>query len=388
MKNLKKCSKLLFGLMIVLILSSCVSSNRIPQLEDYDKVQVIDVKNQNAWTNPNSKLPITAVIQPDDLTISPIIDISTLKAETNRETQVSSSTLIQETKKEEIKEEFKTNPNVDTTLDDLKYGETSGSLALNATASSFNYIDSHHSFVGAIATYDYIEGQIYEIITSPNAITDLRLKPEESIAGSPIVSNNGTAWQFSMGTSIEDGKTVQHLFIKPTTVGLDTSMIVLTNERTYYFRIASFENSYMTALRFNYPQMLENGTFVPEEVAEHFAEFSNNNNSETSNYSFDISKANYNYKIKKYKGNPSWIPQIVFSDLVKTYIQFPLSVLYSNELPSIYVLRNNAEELVNFRMMGENSNMFEIDTVIGKNDAILLKSSPKEQVKITRTDLK
>lgn len=349
-------------------------------LDIYDKVQVVNV-NPTDYLNSKSRVPLEAVIQPEDLTISPIIDIRTLKAETERQTgSVVSSTIEQDKKKTEISEAIKTDPKTDTTLNDLEYGTSSGRLALDATENAFKYITASTAFEGAIATYDYMEGRIYEIITSPKAITDFRLRPGESIAGQPIVSNSGSSWQFSMGTSIENGVTVQHLFIKPTTVGLDTSMILLTNERTYYFRVASFENSYMTALRFNYPVALDDGTFTTEE----FAQYINGENdySSANAYKLDLTQAFYNYSIKKYKGRPSWTPQAVFSDNLKTYIQFPVTVTISDDLPSVYVLKNGTESLVNFRMVS--SNMYQLDTVITEGQTILLKSGEKEQVKITR----
>lgn len=376
-------ARLLILLLSLLMLTGCMTFSGADAdiAEDgYDRVQVVNISPQT-YLNAKSKVPLEAVIQPEDLMISPIIDITTLKAETDRETSsVVSSTIEQDRKKTEISEAVKTDPNTDTTLNDLEYGTSSGRLALDATENAFKYITASSAFEGAIATYDYMEGRIYEVITSPKAITDFRLRPGESIAGQPIVSNSGSSWQFSMGTSIENGITVQHLFIKPTTVGLDTSMILLTNERTYYFRIASFENTYMTALRFNYPVALGNGTFTSED----FAQYINGEDEYNAENAFrlDLSKAYYDYEIKRYKGKPAWMPQAVFSDDLKTYIQFPVNVTINDDLPSVYVVKNKTESIVNFRMVS--SNMYQLDTVISDNQMILLKSGEKEQVRIVR----
>lgn len=367
----------------IFTLIALVSCATVGTSSDYDTVQVIDVQNMANWSNSQTNMPLTAIIEPEDLVTSPIIDIATLKADaTYKQEQVKSSTLEQEVKKAEITEAVKEDPLADTTLDDTLYGDgnSSGALAKQATDDSFTYLKSTENFTGAIATYDYIEGHIYEIITSPKAITDFRLKPGESISGSPIVNNNTSSWQFTMGTSVENGEVIQHLFIKPTTVGLDTSMIVLTDQRTYYFRIASFENSYMTALRFNYPIDSGEGYFV----AEDFEEFINESSSASSEslYSLDISKVNYNYNIKQAKGKPSWTPQNVFSDDKKTYIQFPVSIAQTDELPSVYVVKDGVESLVNYRIIG---NIYQLDTVITSSQTILLKAGQNEQVKITRS---
>lgn len=51
------------------------------------------------------------------------------------------------------------------------------------------------------------------------------------------------------------------------------------------------------------------------------------------------------------------------------------------DLPSVYVIRDNTETLVNYRMAG---NIYQLDTVLTGNEAILLKSGQNELVKITK----
>lgn len=379
----------------LMLMASCTSMVGTTE-SSYSKAQVINVQKTD-WTDAKAQIPPTAIIQPADLVTSPVIDITTLKAETNTATaSVRSSTLEQEARKEIIRDAVEDNPLADTTLTEdysdgfltapkgssssATDGKTSGQLASQATNDSFVYINSSDAFRGAIAEYDYIEGMIYEVITSPNAITDIRLKPGENIASSPIVNDGGSSWQFTMGTSVENGVAVQHLFVKPTTVGLDTSMIILTDQRTYYFRIASFPKSYMTALRFRYPTASSEGYFVAEDF-ENFIEESKTNVAEADSFTVDLNTVDYGYQIKVTKGKPVWTPQLVFSTDTKTFIQLPPSVMNSMDMPSVYVMRDNTESLVNWRMKG---NMYQIDTVITTNEAIRLKSGEKEQVTVTK----
>lgn len=396
----EKISRTTFLTVLICLLFTAVScATNASTVPANSRAQVIDVQKTD-WSKANSEIPTTAIIQPEDLVVSPVIDITTLKAETNTKTAtVRSSTLEQEVKKEEIKAELANDPNASTELDEdfsdgfktgnttgttsSTVGQTSGQIASQATADSFVYIDSADAFTGAIANYDYIEGRIYEVITSPNAITDIRLKPGESIAASPIVNDGGTSWQFSMGTSVENGVSVQHLFVKPTVVGLDTSMILLTDQRTYYFRIASFPKSYMTALRFRYPQDSGEGYYVQEDFAEFIENNAVNQSVAGDSFSIDLTKADYNYSIRVTKGKPTWTPQQVFSNDTKTYIQFPVSILTSMDMPSVYVIRDKEETLVNYRIAG---NLYQLDTVITDNEAILLKSGQNEQVKITKSN--
>ena len=359
----------------MMLLASCQSTDSFGY-GGYQRVQVIDVQGGKV-SDKDADIPLSAVIQPEDLMISPVIDITTLRAiEGETDSVVSSSTLQQAERKAEIEAEYAAgNQIVDSSLDEESYGVTSGSLARQATEGAFEYIDSSTAFLESIAEYDYLEGKIYELITSPKAITDFRLRPGEQIAGSPI-TNDSANWQFSMGTSLENGVNVQHLFIRPLKVGLDTSMILLTNERTYYFRMASFEESYMTALRFRYPQELDDGTFVDEN-------YQADGSSDLSGYSFDPAYADYNYLVKETAGDPAWTPVTVFSDKVKTYIQFPVTMENSSELPSVYLLVHGKENLVNYRLFG---NLYQIDNVLSDGQYFRLKSGQKEQVEIKRAN--
>ena len=382
----KKAVLILASLSLLASFTSCQTWKNGDNNNGIETAQVIEIQ-RSAWTDSSSNIPPTAIIQPED---------TTAKTAT-----VHSSTLEQEVKKNEIKDSLLTDPDTSTELDEdysdgfktgvmgttvdkdgnVIEGTTSGKIASQATADSFVYINSSDAFTGAIANYDYIEGKIYEVITSPNAITDIRLKPGENIAAAPIVNDGGTSWQFTMGTSVENGVSVQHLFVKPTIVGLDTSMILLTDQRTYYFRIASFPKSYMTALRFRYPQETSDGYYVEEDFAEFIEENKTNQALGGDAFSIDLTTANYNYNIRVTKGKPAWTPQQVFSNDIKTYIQFPVSITTSMDLPSVYVLRDNVETLVNYRYIG---NLYQIDTVLTSNEAFILKSGQNEQVKITK----
>lgn len=374
-KNVKRIIAPIVLAAVVLTLPSCMTADSFGSLEDtgYQRVQVIDVRANEDYLDPDADIPLSAVLQPEDLRISPVIDIRTLKTVDGPTVNVTSSTLAQEERKDEITSAINAGQVVDTSLDESNYGdETSGALVENAANEAFEYVSNKNYFVQAIAEYDYVEGKIYELITSPRGITDFRLRPGEQIAGTPIVGN-AADWQFSMGTSIEDGTTIQHIFIRPLKSGLDTSMVILTNERTYYFRLASFENQYMTGVRFRYPQPLSDGTFLIEDYADAM-------DSSIADYQFDISQADYDYGMRS-RGNPEWKPVTVFSDDVKTYIQFPVTMSNSDQLPSAYIMRDGEEALVNFRYFG---NLMQIDSVINEDQEIVLKTGQRQRVEIYR----
>lgn len=373
--------KLFLSLLIVpLLITSCASTSGDDAFNQsaYSRVQVIDVFDKSDIKSNSDNIPLSAIIQPSQLTTSPVIDISTLKVIETENGNVSSSTLLQGQQKKSIEDRLAAGEkDVDTTLVESYEGiTTSGELATDATTKAFTFLSSPTDYIESIAEYDYIPGRIYEMITSPSGITDFRLQPGEQIAGTPITNQNSN-WQFSMGTSIEDGESVQHLFVRPIKVGLDTSMIVLTNQRTYYFRLASFETQYMTAVRFRYPIQLDNGSFVAEDFDEYIQ-----NASLDAAYNVDMTKADYEYRVKVTKGKPSWTPITVFSDETKTYFQMPVTIANNDDMPSIYLVKKGDENLVNYRIIG---NLYQIDMVIDDpSQYFLMKSGQKEQVRIYR----
>jgi P-type conjugative transfer protein TrbG len=47
---------------------------------------------------------------------------------------------------------------------------------------------------------------------------------------------------------------VQHLIIKPMDVGLETSLVVTTNRRSYHLKLRSHRTEYMPQVAFTYPE--------------------------------------------------------------------------------------------------------------------------------------
>lgn len=376
--NLRKLTIIPFALMLVALLASCTTVDGYDQ-SAYDRVQVVDVYSDDdikRYTSNGDSVPLEHVIQPEDLVLSPVIDIATLQEMETTTDNVKASSQLQEEEKNRIEEALANGEKVDTSLSDEYDEVSSGQLAVEATEKSFVHVKHATDFDNSIAIYDFIPNKIYEIITSPGKITDFQLKPGEQISGTPFVTDS-TNWKFTMGTSVENGETIQHLFISPLQVGLDTSMIVLTDQRTYRFRMASFENQYMTGLSFRYPLQLSDGTYVSEDFEQYIAD-----TFLTDAYSVDLTKVDYSYRVDVAKGKPNWAPITVYSDDTKTYMQLPVSIANSDSMPSVYLVKNGDENLVNYRIIG---NIYQVDNVLNSSsEYFLLKSGQDEQVRVYR----
>lgn len=365
-----------FALMLASLLASCTTVDGYDQ-STYDRVQVVDVYSDEdikRYTSNGDSVPLEHVIQPEDLVLSPVIDIATLQEMETTTDNVKASSQLQEEEKNRIEEALANGEKVDTSLSDEYDEVSSGQLAVEATEKSFVHVKHATDFDNSIAVYDFIPNKIYEIITSPGKITDFQLKPGEQISGTPFVTDS-TNWKFTMGISVENGQTIQHLFISPLQVGLDTSMIVLTDQRTYRFRMASFENQYMTGLSFRYPVQLSDGTYVSEDFEQYIAD-----TALSGAYSVDLTKVDYSYRVDIAKGKPNWAPITVYSDDTKTYMQLPVTIANSDSMPSVYLVKNGDENLVNYRIIG---NIYQVDNVLNSSsEYFLLKSGQNEQVRV------
>ena len=209
----------LFSFVLLLFISSCSTSS-----------------NDSNWRRVEEISPVSSeAITPNGFTSSPILDIETLKIIEGIDSQSAKSiTKLQEERKEEITLQIQSGEKiVDQSLSEEKYGDkTSGTIAKTAEEDSFVFLPNRSAYSNSIAEYDYSEGLIYEVVTSPGSVTDIRLQPGETLSGSPIMNNGTSQWQFASGVSVEDGERVEHIFIRPLITGLDTTIILLTNMRT------------------------------------------------------------------------------------------------------------------------------------------------------------
>lgn len=226
-------------------------------------------------------------------------------------------------------------------------------------------------FTQSIAEYFFVDGKIYEIFTSPDHVTDIRLAPGETISGDAALGNS-SSWQMSTAVSSENGRSVTHIYVKPITSELETTMIIPTDQRTYYLRLKSFDNIHMLGVRWKYPEIT---TFGGSDSA-----YGGDSNT---GISIDVTTLDSSYKISG--SNVFWKPTMVFDDGVHTYIQFDPRFNNAAGAPALYMLPTKGSgkskaEIINYVTRG---NMYIADFVIDKKQAWLLMTD-KYTVKITR----
>lgn len=206
-------------------------------------------------------------------------------------------------------------------------------------------------------------------------LCDVTLQPGE------LVNNlNVGDPRFMVEPAISGGgaNEVQHLIIKPLDVGLDSSLVVTTNRRTYHLRLRSHRNEFMPRVSFTYPDEAA----AKWEKARTLATREKNEQTipQTKEYLGDLS---FKYDVS---GSAPWKPVRVYNDGVKTIIQMP-GAMSQTEAPSLLVVRRDGglfrdedTVMVNYRVHGDR---YIVDTIFDK--AILIAGVGRGQDRITIT---
>lgn len=203
-------------------------------------------------------------------------------------------------------------------------------------------------FFNAITVYHFKRGLVYEVYTCPNNITTLIFEEGEEFDLADLGGNSdSTKWD--QPKLINRGKRI-HLFIRPVRPHLSTNLVIPTNKRTYFIELKSYENTYHTAVEWQYPE--DDYQRTADTI------YNDYKKEQDTVYSIDLNNINMDYEIE---GNAPFRPVSVFDDGQKTVIKFPENIS-TGELPPFFVLTENKEvQLVNYRFK---SGSYIVDRVI------------------------
>ena len=172
---------------------------------------------------------------------------------------------------------------------------------------------------------------------------------------------------------------VLHLVVKPLDVGLNTSLIVTTNRRTYHIRLRSHRTDFMARVGFSYP-----GDVMAEWEATRTREVKLKQERTLPGTKEDVRDLSFSYEVN---GSAVWKPVRVYDDGTRTVIQMP-TTMNQTEAPVVLVVRKEGGWLsgddetltVNYRVHGDR---YIVDSVFQK--AILIAGAGKSQERITIT---
>lgn len=215
------------------------------------------------------------------------------------------------------------------------------------------------------------------IVCAVLQVCDVELQPGEQVNSLQI--GDQERWSVEPAVSGGTAGEVQHLIIKPHDVGLETSLVVATNRRTYHIRLRSHRTDFMPRVSFTYP----------EEATAKWEALRNREAKErreatlpaTGEYLGDL---NFDYTLS---GNASWKPVRVYNDGRKTVLQMP-AAMAQTEAPTLLVVRKDGgmfsddeTVMVNYRVQG---NRYIVDSVFDKAILIAGVGSTQDRVTIQR----
>ena len=186
-----------------------------------------------------------------------------------------------------------------------------------------------------------------KITCQPLQLCDIQLEAGETIKG--LVIGDSVRWNEGDGAvpvvySGSDSKPAPHVVLKPTDPGLETTLLVTTDKRTYYIKLYSSNNVNVSRVGFYYPG---------EQIQQADQQRQNNESKDNQVLSDDNlvnpRDMHFNYQVSG-DTSSSFNPVQVFDDGHHVYIQMPTTIS-SKDLPAFYVLAPDGDtlQLVNFR---------------------------------------
>ena len=107
-------------------------------------------------------------------------------------------------------------------------------------------------FLNAIQYYDYAPGVVYTAVTSPGYVSTIALRPGEKLI--TAAAGDTTRWLVQSVESGSGQSAQTLLLIKPRKGGLQTNLLITTDQRVYTLDLTSTDsNTYHTMIAWNYP---------------------------------------------------------------------------------------------------------------------------------------
>lgn len=210
----------------------------------------------------------------------------------------------------------------------------------------------------------FLYGEVQpSVVCSPLQVCDIELQPGEIVRD--VLVGDTVRWKVEPATSGAAAGQAIHLIVKPTEPGLVTSMVVTTSRRTYHIELKSHAREYMARVGFDYP----------DEVALRLDEVNARLEASTPPGAGRPPEAlEFGYSVS---GRARWRPTRVYSDGLKTYIQFPRR-LAGSDAPVLFVVSGGENRIVNYRLRGD---MMVVDYHVDR--AVLLSGVGRKQEKVT-----
>jgi type IV secretion system protein VirB9 len=211
------------------------------------------------------------------------------------------------------------------------------------------------------------------LLCTPLQVCAIRFQPGEVV--NDVSVGDQHRWKITPATIGSGASAVTTAIVKPTESGLKTSAIITTDRRMYTINLVSTRHEWMPVLAFDYPDEADRAweNYRAAQARHAYAT--------TLPTGENIASLDFGFKLDG--DNPKWKPKRVYTDGVKTYIQFP-SARFADEAPALVALEGGgifsdpSEQIVNYRLIGDR---FVVDQVLER--AALISGVGSDQTRVT-----
>ena len=186
-----------------------------------------------------------------------------------------------------------------------------------------------------LVQFVYDSNRTYNILTHPNAITDIQLTDGETLTA--LALGDTVQWIYDQAP--------QHIFIKPTRENIFTSATIVTNKRSYQLLLRAMpaDGNWYQRVTWSYPRLVVERKRV---IAEKNKEKQRIAGLEAGPVS-SPNQLDFDYTIK---GSTEFRPLSVFDDGRFTWLKMPPN---SQTTPAVFLKRNGKLVLVNYTVRGD-----------------------------------
>lgn len=205
------------------------------------------------------------------------------------------------------------------------------------------------------------------LVCAPMQICVIRLEPGEVV--NQIDAADSARWKFKPSTIGSAQGEITEIVVKVTDSGLEQSIRVATDRRGYSIKLRSTPDTWMPMLAFDYP----------EDVERQWAAYAESRSKKVVATTLPTGQTfgELDFGFRMSGDKPAWLPLRVYTDGVKTFIQFPESMQHG-ESPALVAMDGGQEQLVNYRAVGDR---YVIDKVIER--AALISGVGRDQRRVT-----
>jgi type IV secretion system protein VirB9 len=223
-----------------------------------------------------------------------------------------------------------------------------------------------------LVTFEYDPDNTYLILTRPKAVTHLQMRPDERVK----LAVAGDTANFTVVVSADRN----NVLIRPKYEGLNTSLTLITNERSYPIMLRSTPEAtgkWYQRVTWNFQDLVIAELSAAEASAEKErrpAEPSADQAGQVAScIAIPLERLHMNYT---FVGDAEFRPTHVLDDGTRTYIRFPENL---QNLPAVFAVADAEAKIVNFSIDDKCGYV----VVQGVSHSMLLKLG-KAEVKITK----